>query len=83
MPQARQTKASETDLSQAVSKLQDFAALHDINLSFSVHKASGRTVIRVIDATTEKVVRQIPPEEILELMVYMEELAGHLLNKQA
>ncbi len=71
------------DAEKAVEQLRDYSALHNINLSFSVHKATGRTVIRVIDAETDKVVREIPPEEILNLAVSIEKMAGTLLHKKA
>ena len=34
-------------------------------LRFSVDETTGRTVIRVLDAETEEVIRQIPPEELM------------------
>jgi len=74
---------AEIDVDKAVDQLKRYAALHNINLDFSVHKATGRTIIKVIDANTEKVVREIPPEEILNLLVSIEQMAGHLLNATA
>jgi len=74
---------AEVDVDKAVEQLQRYAVLHNINLDFSVHKATGRTVIKVIDANTEKVVREIPPEEILNLLVSIEQMTGHLLNATA
>jgi flagellar protein FlaG len=66
-----------------VQNLKEFASLHNISLDFSVHEASGRTVIRVIDTGTRKVVREIPPEEILDLLVSIEKMAGKLLSTTA
>ena len=37
------------------------------SLSFHIDKGSGRTVITVVDAATNEVVRQIPAEEVLAL----------------
>lgn len=71
------------NVQKAVEQLQEYAALHETNLNFSVHKATGRTVIRVIDAATNKVVREIPPEEILDLAVSLEKMAGTLLQTDA
>lgn len=44
------------------------------NLHFSVDDASGRSVIKVIDAETDEVIRQIPSEEILNLAHRLTEL---------
>lgn len=76
-------QADAVDVNKAVEELKNLAALHNVNLNFSVHKASGRMVIKVIEAETNKVVREIPPEEILNLAVSLEKLAGHLLSTKA
>lgn len=44
------------------------------NLQFSIDEQSGRTVIKVIDAETHEVVRQIPSEEILNVAHRLMEL---------
>lgn len=90
-PQAEQEKQSdmvkvdfnESDLNTAVEELQNFASLNDVNLNFSVDKTTGRTIIKVVDATTNEVVRQLPPEELLALAKTMDDLAGVLLNIRA
>ena len=75
-PQPVQTEA-------VAQELREYASQHDIHLNFSVHEATGRTVIKVIDAETREVVREIPPEEILKLIVSIEEMAGSLLDTKA
>ena len=74
---------AQVDMESAVKRLKDVAAQHDINLNFSVHKATGRTVIKVVDANTNKVVRELPPEQILDLMVSIEEMNGQLVSTTA
>lgn len=53
-------------LSDAVQVLAEFVNLRGHNLNFSTDEASGRTVVKVIDAETEDVIRQIPSEEVLK-----------------
>lgn len=78
--ETRSAKVSEKELDAMVQEMKDLAAQHNINLDFSVHKSTGETVIKVVDATTKEVVRQLPPEELLQLHETLEELAGYLLN---
>ena len=52
-------------------------------LHFSVDEGSGRTVIRVIDPETAEVIRQIPPEEVLNLARQLEGSGGALLRTRA
>ncbi len=52
----------------AVVKLNEHLQQERRTLQFSVDQASGRTVITITDAETDQVIRQIPPERILEIM---------------
>lgn len=61
-------KAKESeDLKQAVSKLNDAIQNMQRNLQFSIDKDSGVMVVKVMDAKSEKVIRQMPTEETLRL----------------
>ena len=60
--------AKESDeLKQAVSQLNNFVQNMQRDLQFSIDKESGAMVVKVIDAKSEKVIRQIPSEETLRL----------------
>ena len=54
-------------LEQAVSKLNDYVQSYQRKLSFSVSAETGRTIIKVYDAETDELIRQIPPEETIKL----------------
>lgn len=51
-------------------------------LSFSFHKETEQLVVQVIDPETSAVIRQIPPQELLELAVKLQEMIGLLLDKR-
>ncbi len=75
--QAREVpKAS---LNELVAKLNE--RMQDIRreLQFSVDDDTGKVVIKVLNAETEEVVRQIPPEEVLSLAANLEANGGSLL----
>ena len=83
MKPAPQTRPAKVDVTEAIQQLEKAAANYNVNLNFSVDKDTGRTVIRVIDASTNEVLRQLPPEEILDLAASMEAIAGRLLSVKA
>ena len=64
--EAKVVKESD-DLKQAVSQLNDFVQNVQRDLQFSIDKESGAMVVKVIDAKSEKVIRQMPSEETLRL----------------
>ncbi len=49
---------------------------------FSYHEDTKRVSIKVIDSETEEVIREIPPEETLDMLSKMWEVAGILIDEQ-
>lgn len=49
---------------------------------FSYHEETKRVSIKVLDADTEEIIREIPPEETLEMLSKMWELAGLLVDEK-
>ena len=58
---------SESDLQQAVTRLNDFAQSVQRNLHFSIDNESGILITKVIDSKSNEVIRQIPNEETVAL----------------
>jgi len=51
----------------AVDNLNNYVQAIRRELQFSVDENSGRTVIKVLDAETKELIRQIPAEEVISL----------------
>lgn len=49
---------------------------------FSYHEETKRVSVKVIDEETEEVIREIPPEETLEMLSKMWELAGLMVDEK-
>lgn len=49
---------------------------------YSYHEVTNRVSIKVIDNDTEEIIREIPPEETLEMLQKMLELAGILVDER-
>ncbi len=73
----------EQTVEEIVDDLNEFAQQVERQLQFSVDNNSGQTVIKVIDATTEEVVRQIPADEILTLRRRLGDVQGLLFKTEA
>ena len=52
---------------------------HDLNIQ--VHDETGKIMIQVISRNTGKVIREIPPEKLLDLAAKMDEMTGVLFNE--
>lgn len=73
----------EEKLAEKISQLNDYAQHINREIQFSVHKETNQTVVKVIDAETDKVIRQLPSEEILKIAESLENFSGMLLKEQA
>lgn len=49
---------------------------------YSYHKKTNRVSIKVLDADTQEVIREIPPEKSLDMLQKMWELAGILVDEK-
>lgn len=75
----KQPEAAEALVSEVQSHLEDL----NIQLQFQVDDRTGEYVVKVTDSESGEVIRQIPPEELVELRGKLEELRGILFDKKA
>ena len=68
---------------QAVDRINEMMQNGKQTLSFQIDDDSGRMVIKVTDAQTKEVIRQIPSEETLNFAQYVDGLVGLIFNKKA
>ncbi|SFD90622.1 flagellar protein FlaG [Nitrosomonas sp. Nm166] len=74
---------SEEQIKQAVQRIQEAVNNLAHNLHFSIDEDTGRTVIKVMDAHTEEVIRQIPTEEAIEIARTLDKVQGLLFSDKA
>ncbi|NLY10216.1 MAG: flagellar protein FlaG [Firmicutes bacterium] len=75
-----------------IKKEQVLSAIADLDhkiefinkrFEFDVHDETSRIVVRIIDKDSEEVIREIPPEKILDLIAKINELVGLLVDEKA
>lgn len=66
MLQAR-SEAQRDELNDAVSQLNDFVQNVQRDLQFEVDNEMGQTIVKVVDQSTQEVIRQIPDEVAMRL----------------
>jgi len=71
------------DISKVAERLNDYVQSSQRSLRFRVDDLSGRTVITVVNATTDEVIRQIPSEEVLAIADRLDNFAGSLVDATA
>jgi flagellar protein FlaG len=74
--------ASEQQIKSAISQANNKMKTHRTRCEFSYHEETKRVSIKVVDKDTQEIIREIPPEETLEMVQKMWELAGILVDEK-
>jgi len=76
--------ANNVDVKSAVDKVAAFMKQQAVtDLSFSVDDETNIRVVKVIDRSTQEIIRQIPSEEMLQMAQALDKLQGLLLKQKA
>jgi flagellar protein FlaG len=77
-----QQQPQPAQVQQAVETLKQLVEAKAPNsLAFSIDDSTGKTIVRITDAKTGEMVRQIPSEEMLEIARSLDRMQGMLLQK--
>ena len=71
-----------TKMKDAIDKVNKKIVPTKTRCEFAYHEDTKRISIKVIDQNTEEVIREIPPEETLDMLSKMWELAGILVDER-
>lgn len=73
----------EKDLKNAVDKLNKFLEDNKTHAEYEVHDKFKDIMIKIVDDNTGKVIQEIPPKKILDMVAKMLEIVGVLFDKKA
>ena len=74
---------SAEQVNQALDEVREALKPVAQNLLFSLDSDTGKTVIKIVDASTDEVIKQIPSEEILAISKALGKLQGLLVKQEA
>lgn len=80
--QERQQPSNAKKIQNAVNSANTLMKHARTRCEFSYHEETKRISIKVIDKDTEETIREIPPEETLEMVEKMWELAGIMIDER-
>ncbi|MGI6084067.1 MAG: flagellar protein FlaG [Acetivibrionales bacterium] len=84
---AKEEKYTSEELSnafveKAINKANYTFEIQNRSLRFKIHERLNEVMVKVIDSETEEVIREIPPEKLLDMFANMLELAGLLVDER-
>ena len=65
-----------------IEEASDNIEIENKRLEFSIHKETNQIMIKVIDNNTQQLIREVPPEKILDIMAKMIEVSGNIIDKR-
>jgi flagellar protein FlaG len=85
-PSAEPRAQRRAEAGESVARLQDHVQVLRRELHFRVDEDSGQTVLRVVDADTGTLIRQMPSQDALEKLRIIDDMqanSGLLVREQA
>lgn len=73
---------SEKYVSDAVAKANKAIAGNNRRFEVMVHEKTKTIMVKVVDTDTNEVIREIPPEKILDLVANLMQLAGLIVDER-
>jgi len=79
--QAQNSMKDPQKVRKVVEQIQSISNMFDRKLQFRVSDELDEVIIKVIDSTTDKVIREIPSAEIQKLQIRIKEALGLLFDE--
>ncbi|OLS03782.1 flagellar protein FlaG [Tissierella creatinophila] len=73
---------SREDLEKAVEDANHIIFKDDKRFEFKMHERTGRMMVKLIDKETDEIIKEIPPEKILDLVASIWDLVGILVDER-
>lgn len=72
----------EDELIQNIEKANQEIIIYDRKFEFEIHEDTKKIMVKIIDINSEEIIREIPPEKILDLVAKMWELTGLFIDEK-
>jgi flagellar protein FlaG len=77
-----QMPVPEKAVIEAIEKANKAIMGANRRFEFSIHEGTKEIIVKVIDSNTDELIREIPPEKILNMVAKMWEMAGLIIDER-
>lgn len=78
----KQYEISKENLAEAVDKVNEFLHIEKRSAKFVFHEGLDKYYVKLVDPDTEEVIKEIPPERLLDAFYEMQKLAGMIVDEK-
>jgi len=79
---AAEPRQEKPDPQELLDQIKSLTEDGQYSVRFENDRDANELVVKVVDRTTDEVIRQIPPEELLDLTKRLNDLRGNLVDTQ-
>jgi len=80
---ATKARQAEVDIDSTTADLERISLAFNKKLRFVVDRELEQVIVKVIDPATDKVIKELPPEELQRLHLKIKEMIGLLFDERA
>lgn len=73
---------TQEDLKKAIADTNRVLFEDNDHFEFKIHEGTGRIMVKLVDNQTDKIIKEIPPEKILDLVASIWDLVGILVDER-
>lgn len=73
---------SEKAMLEAIERANKSVSGSDTRFEFSIHEKTKQIMVKVIDEESNEIIRQIPPEKILDMIAGIWDVAGLFVDEK-
>lgn len=75
-------KYSQDEVIDIIEAANAEFVLYDRRFEFSIHEKTKQIMVKVLDSTTDEVIKELPPEKVLDIVAGLLEVAGIIIDKK-
>ncbi len=76
------SEGSNDQVKKAVEQLNKKMVNQNSEAVFGIHEKTNRVTIKIVDKTSKKVIKELPPEKTLDMIAKVWEMAGILVDEK-
>lgn len=81
VPTARE-EISREEIERATDRLNRLMGIIDKQMKFSIHEKGHRVIIKIVDRQTGRILNEIPPKNIIDMLESFSDMVGLQLDKR-